>query len=96
MSDSSTSRWHLIFHGKVQHVGFRYTAYYFSRDLYITGWVKNLDDGNVEMEAQGSIVCLRKFLLKLKSAPHIHITETELEVIPTQPHERKFRIVEEL
>ncbi len=34
-------------------MGFRYTAYYFTRDLYLTGWVDNKSDGSVEMEAQG-------------------------------------------
>ncbi|MCR5731921.1 MAG: acylphosphatase [Sphaerochaetaceae bacterium] len=93
MNDPNTARWHLIFHGKVQHVGFRYTAYYFTRELYITGWVKNLEDGSVEMEAQGTLSCLRKFLLKIKGSPHIHITQTELEVIPVVPYERKFKVI---
>lgn len=37
-----TARWHIIFHGKVQHVGFRYTSLYFCRKLKLTGWVRNL------------------------------------------------------
>ncbi|MBR2697545.1 MAG: acylphosphatase, partial [Clostridia bacterium] len=40
------TRLHLIFHGRVQHVGFRYTAYYCARQLYITGWVDNRPDGS--------------------------------------------------
>ncbi len=87
------ARWHLVFRGSVQHVGFRYTAMYFSRDLYITGWVRNLDDGSVEMEAQGSLANLRKFLLRLKGAVHIHIESVDIKEIPLLPHDRKFRVL---
>jgi len=87
------ARWHMIFHGSVQHVGFRYTAMYFTRDLYITGWVRNNDDGTVEMEAQGNLSALRKFLLRLKGARHIHIENVEIKEIPTLPFDRKFRVL---
>lgn len=46
-------RRHFIFHGCVQGVGFRYTACYTARNYGISGWVRNLDDGSVEMEAEG-------------------------------------------
>ena len=45
--ESTRERWHILFSGKVQHVGFRYTAYYIARDLGLTGWVDNLPDGRV-------------------------------------------------
>ena len=56
------TRWHVIFSGRVQHVGFRYTAYYFTRDLYLTGWVDNRPDGTVEMEVQGGPLQLQRLL----------------------------------
>ena len=34
-------RKHMIFHGRVQGVGFRYTAKYLARSMNLTGWVKN-------------------------------------------------------
>ena len=46
-------RRHYIFYGNVQGVGFRYTAGCTARNYGISGWVKNLDDGSVEMEAEG-------------------------------------------
>lgn len=46
-------RRHIIFHGHVQGVGFRYTACYTARNYGVSGWVRNLDDGSVEMEAEG-------------------------------------------
>ena len=87
-----TVRWRVYFSGKVQHVGFRWTACYLARELYLTGWVDNLPDGRVEMEAQGGAAQLRKLTLKLKSQPHIHIEHMEIEPIPTVPFERRFRV----
>lgn len=46
-------RRHIIFHGYVQGVGFRHTACYTARNYGISVWVRNLDDGSVEMEAEG-------------------------------------------
>ena len=88
----SIARWHVLFAGRVQHVGFRYTAMYLAKGLYITGWVDNLPDGRVEMEAQGSPACLRKLVIRLKSQPHIHITDMDITEIDPVPFERKFRV----
>jgi len=46
-------REHIIFHGRVQGVGFRYQAMYAARSFDLTGWVENLPDGSVEMEVRG-------------------------------------------
>lgn len=46
-------RKHIYFSGRVQGVGFRYQAAYYARSLGLTGWVRNLSDGRVEMEIQG-------------------------------------------
>ena len=43
----SEVRKHMIFHGRVQGVGFRYTAKYLARSMNLTGWVKNEYDGTV-------------------------------------------------
>ena len=49
----SEVRKHMIFHGRVQGVGFRYTAKYLARFMNLTGWVKNEYDGTVVMEVHG-------------------------------------------
>ena len=46
-------RKHIIFYGRVQGVGFRYYAVQKANQLGLTGWVKNLYDGSVEMEVEG-------------------------------------------
>lgn len=43
----------VIFSGRVQGVGFRYTAKQLALGFEIVGWVKNLSDGNVELQIVG-------------------------------------------
>ena len=49
----SEIRKRIVFYGRVQGVGFRYTAKYLAQSLQLTGWVKNEWDGTVTMEIQG-------------------------------------------
>ena len=47
------SRLHVYYSGHVQGVGFRYSAKQLSLEFDVTGWVKNLQDGRVEMVIEG-------------------------------------------
>ena len=85
-------RWHIVFRGEVQFVGFRHTAYRLAKSLGLTGWVKNLDDGTVEAEAQGSVSLLRKWIIALKSQPYIHITGFTVREIAPVPRETRFSV----
>lgn len=40
--------------GKVQAVGFRFTVDGCAKEAGVTGWVRNVDDGSVECEVQGT------------------------------------------
>lgn len=44
---------HAVVHGEVQGVGFRYFVQRRARDLGLKGWVRNNDDGSVELVAEG-------------------------------------------
>ena len=92
MEQSASVRWRIRFSGSVQHVGFRYTAYYLARCLCLTGWVDNLPDGSVLMEVQGSVTQIRKLLVQLKSQPHLHITDLQITEIEKVPFERRFSV----
>ena len=46
-------RCEMLFHGRVQGVGFRCTARSLARELNVTGWVRNLPDGSVQLLAEG-------------------------------------------
>jgi len=47
-------RAHIYYSGRVHGVGFRYTVQDCARRLSLTGWVKNLPDGRVEMMVEGT------------------------------------------
>lgn len=75
-------RKHIIFSGRVQGVGFRYTACYLARSLGLTGWVKNLWDGNVEMEVQGDAHSIARLVERLQEGRFIRIDHMDTEEIP--------------
>lgn len=85
-------RWHVYFEGEVQAVGFRWTARTYAGQLGLTGWVQNLYDGRVEMEAQGPVSKIRQLILSLKNHPPIQITDYQIQEIALKPNESNFRI----
>jgi acylphosphatase len=73
MSESSpsarTKRLHAIVHGRVQGVNFRSTTIRKSASLGITGWVRNLRDGTVEVTAEGQQAALNALVAFLHEGP---------------------------
>jgi acylphosphatase len=61
MREDKPIQMHLIFEGRVQGVGFRYTAYNYAQELGLRGTVCNLPDGNVELFIQGPKATLERF-----------------------------------
>ena len=85
-------REHIIFHGRVQGVGFRYQAMFAARELGLTGWVENLPDGTVEMEAQGAPAAIGRMMKHLRSGHWIRIDDMEMEERPVIQGERGFDV----
>ena len=54
-------RFRICFYGRVQGVGFRYTAYHIAQELSLSGWVKNEFDGTVLCEVQGDGAAIDEF-----------------------------------
>lgn len=52
----------LRYTGRVQAVGFRFTVDACAEQAGVTGWVKNMDDGSVLCEAQGTSEQVREFI----------------------------------
>ncbi|MBR0485225.1 MAG: acylphosphatase [Oscillospiraceae bacterium] len=71
-----------IFSGDVQEVGFRSAAFQTARQLGIAGWVKNVFDGTVEMEAQGTAAELDALLSELKRTMYLSDENIKSEEIP--------------
>ena len=72
-------RYHVIFYGQVQGVGFRYRAYYAAYQLGLTGWVKNLTDGRVEAELQGQAELVDSFVERISQRGRIVVEFVEEE-----------------
>ena len=60
---------HAVVHGMVQGVWFRAWTRDMSRELDVTGWVRNQSDGAVEVLAQGAQDKLELFLERLHDGP---------------------------
>ena len=60
---------HTIISGRVHEVGFRYFVLAEARRLRLSGWVRNLAGGGVEVTAEGSRDALSELLAKLQSGP---------------------------
>ena len=87
----SEVRKHIVFYGRVQGVGFRYTAKYLARSLELTGWVKNDWDGKVTMEVQGREQLINKLLTGLNHSRFISIEWMDTKEIPLE-EERSFDV----
>lgn len=85
-------RRHFYFEGQVQGVGFRYRSAWLAGQLQLTGWVRNLSDGRVEMEAQGPPKDLDRMLVWLKNERFIKIRRVEVTEISIVEKEEKFQV----
>jgi acylphosphatase len=65
--------------GKVQGVGFRATTAEIARAYPITGWVKNLDDGRVQLLAEGPEEAVDKFLKNVHARWKDNIDKEEIK-----------------
>ena len=77
-------RKHIFFYGRVQGVGFRYYAVQKASQLGLTGWVKNLYDGSVEMEVEGQEELIDQLIIFLQNRTYIWIERIDAKKIPLQ------------
>lgn len=84
----------VIFEGRVQGVGFRYTVKDLSRGFEVCGWVRNLPDGSVELQVMGEVEELESFIKEIaeESAVAHHINNLTAVKIPLLEDCSGFRI----
>lgn len=83
---------HIIFVGRVQGVGFRFTSLDIARRYQLNGFVRNLFDGTVEMVAQGEPRDVSDCIRDISESFAGHIRDTNIEEIPTNPQYKAFKI----
>jgi acylphosphatase len=83
---------HVYYSGRVQGVGFRYTARGIADELGVVGWVKNLADNRVEVVAEAEEEALNDFLKRLSQLFSRYIQDTDLEWGPSGGEYKDFQI----
>lgn len=82
----------VFFTGRVQGVGFRYTALQVAKEFEVSGWVKNLADGRVQLEAEGEPQTVKAFVVALEERMHGYIRKTEHKTAKRTPQFVGFEI----
>ncbi len=83
----------LIVRGLVQGVGYRYFCYKKAAKCGITGYAKNLNDGNVLVEAEGEQSVLYNFIEELKIGPsNANVSAVTIEEFPYENEFKEFKI----
>ncbi|EJN99355.1 acylphosphatase [Oenococcus oeni] len=85
-------RYRIVFSGIVQHVGFRFEAEQMAVKLQLTGWVKNIANGTVEMEIQGSDEKINSLLQYMNSLKWIEIDRMSKDPLPVLHGEKNFDV----
>ncbi|MDF1509620.1 acylphosphatase [Robertmurraya sp. DFI.2.37] len=80
-------RLHITVSGSVQGVGYRYFAQMKASQFGITGWVRNLSEGGVEIVAVGDKENLEQFMDSLREGnPFSKVTDISfVELEDTEP-----------
>lgn len=87
-------RYYILFKGQVQGVGFRSTLAHLAKIYCLTGYCRNLFDGNVEAEVQGDEKDIDSLLaLILKNQGFIRVDNYHLKRIDIIDNEKFFRIL---
>lgn len=79
--------------GRVQGVNFRVFVRNSAKSLGVTGWVKNMRDGSVTMELQGTAPIIEQLIEQIKMGRgRIKVTSLEISDLPVVEGEDTFAI----
>lgn len=85
-------RRHIVFHGWVQGVGFRWRACQAAALYGVTGWVRNEYNGTVTMELQGTEAQIDQVIFAVERGTYVQIENMESRTLPVLPEERGFGV----
>jgi acylphosphatase len=87
MNEEKVERIHIFVSGVVQGVGFRCSASSTANSLGLGGWVRNLEDGRVEMLAEGGVKAIEALLKWCERGPSRAKVDTiSIQARQTIPH----------
>ncbi len=71
---------HIVVEGLVQGVGFRWFVHQRAEAMALHGWVRNLPNGSVEVEAEGDRSLLEALIKEIKVGPRsAHVSNLRIE-----------------
>lgn len=85
--------YHLLFKGRVQGVGFRYTSKMIADRLNLYGSVKNLYSGDVEVYIKGDYNSINQFINELKNQRFINVEYVEKNEVDKNISQTSFDIL---
>ena len=77
-ANSSSQRRRVLYAGNVQGVGFRFTSQRIAQGFAVTGFVRNLSNGSVELVAEGPPSELNRFLAQVAATMGDCIQDTDI------------------
>lgn len=77
-----SERREVLYRGRVQGVGFRFTVREVARRFRVTGFVMNLSDGRVKVVAEGEVGELDRFMAGIGEAMAGYIHDSQSETSP--------------
>lgn len=92
MNDDQKTARRILFSGRVQGVGFRWSTRQLASDRPVTGYVRNLSDGRVELVVQGAESQIEGLLAALDRRFPGHVTDRQTEELTPDPALTGFEI----
>ena len=80
------------FSGRVQGVGFRYAALEAAREFEVSGYVRNLPDGRVLLEAEGEPAEVAAFIAAVEERMHGYVRKVDRQGVKREPQFSGFSI----
>ncbi len=90
--EDAAERLEVYYSGRVQGVGFRYTVRWVAARFAVSGFVRNLADGRVELIAEGSADELRRLVDAVDAEMGRYVAETQEQTGPATGRFEGFEI----
>jgi acylphosphatase len=83
----------ILFEGNVQGIGFRWSVKQIAKGFDVAGWIRNLPNGRVELQATGEEAEVRAFIDAIgQSELRAHIRQQSESVLDEPPRAQGFEI----